>query len=135
MLISVSDHETGGLSLGKQLDPATYPALVRSLILMRIKKPTNLSRYLWYPDAIVNATSSTYALARRMTALAPISENDVVTQLASGLGITDATESEIRAVQGQDSNVWALDKVLSSLVGRMSRSPVKWMLTRRRADL
>lgn len=77
-MISVSDHETGGLALGRQLTSA-YP------------------EYAWHPEVLLNVTHSTAwsgSLMRRQPQ--PISRTFVVEQiLRDSLNILDATDKEI----------------------------------------
>jgi alkaline phosphatase len=47
VLISTSDHETGGLSVGRQVTPS-YP------------------EYVWYPEVLANASHSTEYLGRQI---------------------------------------------------------------------
>ncbi|KAF9573265.1 hypothetical protein EC968_008804 [Mortierella alpina] len=84
LLISTSDHETGGFTLGVQNDPNTYPD------------------YLWRPEVIARAKASTEVLTWKLVQF--LSEDhsnkqrrDFVTSdiLENGLGITDAEEEEI----------------------------------------
>ncbi|KAF9963579.1 hypothetical protein BGZ70_007325 [Mortierella alpina] len=84
LLISTSDHETGGFTLGVQNDPNTYPD------------------YLWRPEVIAKAKASTEALTWKLVQF--LSEDHSNKQqrafvkseiLKNGLGITDAEEEEI----------------------------------------
>lgn len=113
VMISVADHETGGLSLGSQLDPQVYPESVQciSAILSLTE-----SRYLWYPDALANATHSTFSLASEIHSQAPASESTLRTLLSSGLGIMNATEDEIRSIQDHDDHPAILDTLLADMV-------------------
>ncbi|PLW14334.1 hypothetical protein PCASD_18037 [Puccinia coronata f. sp. avenae] len=81
LMISVSDHETGGLALGRQLTEQ-YPV------------------YAWYPEVLANATHSTAWLAKKISFSAlpsqPISRQFIVDEiLRDGLGIVDASDDEI----------------------------------------
>ncbi|KAG0282329.1 hypothetical protein BGZ96_000590 [Linnemannia gamsii] len=94
MLISTSDHETGGFTLGYQEDPDTYPD------------------YLWKPEVIDRAKASTEMLASQLQAYntqagkTPTQkerEQFVKTQiLDQGLGITDPTPEEIAYLANKD---------------------------------
>jgi alkaline phosphatase len=89
ILVSTSDHETGGLATAKQLGQA-YP------------------QYRWFPGVLANATHSTEWLARTYAAyLADSGEkasreeksafiNEKI--LVEGLGIVDASQEEIDAI-------------------------------------
>ncbi|KAG0059193.1 hypothetical protein BGZ89_000589 [Linnemannia elongata] len=88
LVISTSDHETGGFTLGNQDDPNTYPD------------------YLWKPEVIDRAQASTEALTRQLFVYnnqpgsADFTQKDreqfVKTQIFDkGLGITDPTPEEI----------------------------------------
>ncbi|KAI9830293.1 MAG: hypothetical protein M1826_004904 [Phylliscum demangeonii] len=86
VLVSTSDHETGGLATAKQLHDA-YP------------------EYLWYPDVLVNATSSAEHLGGLLDARLdakpdrePLKKfiNDDLLQ--KGLGIHDASDEEMQTL-------------------------------------
>ncbi|CAG8608427.1 6047_t:CDS:10 [Cetraspora pellucida] len=78
VLISVSDHETGGLSLSRQTN-ASYP------------------QYLWYPDVISRIKNSSYALSMKLTDYWKDDRTDYVkdTILRNSLGISDFTDDEV----------------------------------------
>ncbi|RHZ87045.1 hypothetical protein Glove_41g34 [Diversispora epigaea] len=78
VLISVSDHETGGLSLARQTAP-NYP------------------QYRWFPDVISRIKNSSYILA---TQLRSYWDDDRIsfinkTILNDGLGINDFTQDDL----------------------------------------
>ncbi|KAF3909686.1 hypothetical protein AA313_de0208301 [Arthrobotrys entomopaga] len=80
VVVSTSDHETGGLSVSRQLSP-TYPD------------------YLWYPSVLANASHSSEYMAK---ALADYEEPGkmqikeyIVNELLPLLGIKDADDTEI----------------------------------------
>ncbi|KAI9260263.1 alkaline-phosphatase-like protein [Sporodiniella umbellata] len=78
IMISTSDHETGGLSLARQVS-SSYPD------------------YLWYPDVLTKVKSSTARLATLISKSKQKTRRFVVNGiLEKYLGITDATEQEIR---------------------------------------
>ncbi len=88
VLVSTSDHETGGLATARQLHEA-YPM------------------YHWFPSVLDNATHSTEYLAHEWNTY--LSSNDVRPSrkdqssklrdlIASGLGITDTTDDEVTAI-------------------------------------
>ncbi|KAI7883597.1 alkaline phosphatase-like protein [Lichtheimia hyalospora FSU 10163] len=77
LMISTSDHETGGLSLARQVTSA-YP------------------KYLWYPDVLIKATQSTVTLANKIKAQASVTHDFLVKEiLQKGLGIGDPTADEL----------------------------------------
>lgn len=77
ILISTSDHETGGLSLAREV-MAFNP------------------EYLWFPDVLTKVKSSTFYLASLMADTKNITRDFIVnTILKEHLGITDATDKEI----------------------------------------
>ncbi|KAL2075543.1 hypothetical protein VTL71DRAFT_486 [Oculimacula yallundae] len=83
VLVATSDHETGGLSVARQLNPI-YP------------------QYKWYPEVLANASSSAEHLAGRLNqriaqngngqSLKKFISDELVLK---GLGITDLTEEEL----------------------------------------
>ncbi|KAG0257992.1 hypothetical protein BG011_003611 [Mortierella polycephala] len=87
LVISTSDHETGGFTLGLQPDPNSYPD------------------YLWKPEVIKRAKASTEILTQKLVAYQAGEGKGsnhkhrrefVKTEiLKHGMGITDATEDEI----------------------------------------
>ena len=114
LLVSTSDHETGGLATARQLGEA-YP------------------RYLWYPGVLANATHSSEYLAR---AWANYLANDGqkasrsekgdflrTKMLADGLGIKDASDGEIDAVIDAKP-VWPPFYLFSDMISR--RAQVGW---------
>lgn len=88
VMVATSDHETGGLSIARQLNP-TYP------------------QYLWYPEVLHNASHSAEWLGFKLfeKALPEAKMSDKGLEhfvredlVKSGLGILDATDDEIAAV-------------------------------------
>ncbi|KAI1810366.1 alkaline-phosphatase-like protein [Poronia punctata] len=89
VLVATSDHETGGLSVARQIN-VDYP------------------QYIWYPQVLANATASSEHLARRLqehvaqlggssSGSAEDLENYINEELViPGLGITDAAPEELR---------------------------------------
>ncbi|KAH7053684.1 alkaline phosphatase [Linnemannia elongata] len=104
VMISTSDHETGGFTLGLQPDPNTYPD------------------YLWRPEVIERARASTEILTQNLILFHTAKKNadalniqgqgsprrqthDYVRKeiLDKGLGITDATEEEIEFLSNAEA--------------------------------
>ncbi|KAG0026534.1 hypothetical protein BGZ81_006287 [Podila clonocystis] len=79
VVISTSDHETGGFTLGFQEDPHTFP------------------EYLWRPEVIDRAKRSTELLTRDLFAYQGKDRRLFVKTeiLEQGLGISDPTEDEL----------------------------------------
>jgi alkaline phosphatase len=78
IMISVSDHETGGLSLG----------------LQRSKK---YPKYRWFPDIIERAKKSAYILSTELLAYEGNDKERFIREkiLFGGLGIENPTDEEI----------------------------------------
>ncbi|KAG0311456.1 hypothetical protein BGZ99_010157 [Dissophora globulifera] len=115
LLISTSDHETGGFTLGVQNDPNTYPD------------------YLWRPEVIQRARVSTEILTRRLTQFhsqslqkdTKKSREFVKTEiLKKGLGITDATEAEIALLANPDTSPLEVLPFLGHAISR--RANLGW---------
>ncbi|GAA5839130.1 hypothetical protein JCM11251_003684 [Rhodosporidiobolus azoricus] len=108
MLISVSDHETGGLALGRQLDAEVYP------------------EYLWYPDALNNATHSTSYLGLVIASRYPSITRDQIRSeiFEAGLGITDASTEEMDRVWQYRTDAYRANRVLADAISR--RAQVGW---------
>ncbi|KAI0015450.1 alkaline phosphatase-like protein [Xylariomycetidae sp. FL0641] len=94
VLVATSDHETGGLSVARQVH-ADYP------------------EYMWKPEVLANATASSEHLAIRLlqhvakTSSEVDSDSESISKLKKyineelvipGLGISDATEQELTAI-------------------------------------
>ncbi|CZT40664.1 probable repressible alkaline phosphatase [Rhynchosporium secalis] len=84
VLVATSDHETGGLSVARQLNPI-YP------------------EYKWFPEVLANVSSSAEHSAGRLNShLAQNGNGDSLRKFISkelvlkGLGITDLTEVELQ---------------------------------------
>lgn len=124
MLISVSDHETGGLALGRQLG-VEYPeylwcvsfarSLAQAAAYVRHWPPRAPRRY---PDALANATHSTPYLGDRLVSEYPSATRDwVVSELfEKGLGITDATSGEVDRVWQQRQDAYRANLALADAV-------------------
>ncbi|GAA5897799.1 hypothetical protein JCM6882_000100 [Rhodosporidiobolus microsporus] len=108
ILVSVSDHETGGLALGRQLDANIYP------------------EYLWYPDALVNATHSTSYLGALIASRYPsITRDEIISEVfQTGLGITDAATEEVDRVWQYRTDAYRANRVLADAISR--RAQVGW---------
>ncbi|KAI9496846.1 alkaline-phosphatase-like protein [Zychaea mexicana] len=98
VMISTSDHETGGLSLARQVSTA-YP------------------EYLWYPDVVANASHSTVFLADMLhDQPRPVEDRYIIeTILQKGLGITDTTSKELQCLKTTPS-IKQLDKYLADML-------------------
>lgn len=96
IMISTSDHETGGLSLARQVSK-TYP------------------EYLWYPDVLTKVKTSTVKLANSIKSQSTISRDYIESVLKEKLGITDATEKEIKQLMKKTS-AKNLDQYLADMV-------------------
>ncbi|KAI8583022.1 hypothetical protein K450DRAFT_225950 [Umbelopsis ramanniana AG] len=101
ILISTSDHETGGFTLARQVSSA-YP------------------EYLWYPDVISRVKNSTVVLADAIHSLkgaSNVEEQRIVAEqvVTEGLGITDATDEEMEFLLSNPSRS-ALDHFLADMV-------------------
>lgn len=117
LVISTSDHETGGFTLGYQDDPDTYP------------------EYRWKPEVIARAKASTEALTRQLYAYntqpgsAGHTQKDreqfVKTQiLDKGLGITDPTPEEIAYLANKEPDYLKVLPFLGHAISR--RANLGW---------
>jgi len=80
--VGTSDHETGGLSIARQLKP-----------------PPHYPHYGWYPSVLANASNSAEHLARKLNAdwFEADKRRSYINQkyVQEGLGIWDATDEEL----------------------------------------
>ncbi|KIX08209.1 uncharacterized protein Z518_02865 [Rhinocladiella mackenziei CBS 650.93] len=112
VLVSTSDHETGGLATARQLHQS-YPM------------------YRWFPEALANATHSGEYLSRQWhdflddsSAASRQEKEDKVAELvASGLGIQDYTSKEVDAVVDAKP-IWPASYLFADMISR--RAQVGW---------
>lgn len=114
VIISTSDHETGGLVTARQISP-NYPD------------------YLWYPNVLLNSSHSGEFLTKKILtkklsgdiskeAFGSFIEQEIVQQ---DMGITDYTESEVKELQKLADGT--ADKLLYYLNNMISvRSQTGW---------
>ncbi|EPZ36061.1 Alkaline phosphatase-like, alpha/beta/alpha domain-containing protein [Rozella allomycis CSF55] len=105
LLISVSDHETGGLSLAKQLDPDKYPI------------------YKWLPKPILKAKNSIEYLALRLVLLKNENFDDLFEYidkiiLRHGLMIDEPLLNDINQIVSatRTGNVYKIMAELSKII-------------------
>ncbi|KAI9828535.1 MAG: hypothetical protein M1819_006592 [Sarea resinae] len=109
VMVSTSDHETGGLATARQLH-STYP------------------EYLWYPGVLANASHSAEHLHADLQAHISSSspstsdmKSYVQTLLQDGLGVFDASKDEIQSLVDQPG---AAAYIFADIVSR--RAQVGW---------
>ncbi|KAJ1913447.1 vacuolar alkaline phosphatase [Tieghemiomyces parasiticus] len=106
LLISTSDHETGGLSVGVQLN-STYPD------------------YVWYPERLQPVQRSAERVALDLWALPLTARLPVIRERVPGwLGIADPTEEELTGLAKEFPDWYALADALALLISR--RAQVGW---------
>ncbi|KAI5779982.1 alkaline-phosphatase-like protein [Geopyxis carbonaria] len=107
VLVSTSDHETGGLALARQLDNSSYPS------------------YLWLPQVLGNASSSSEYLGSLYRNFEGSSNKQkkflLQTVLKEGLGIEDAADWEIQNLMEHKGYS---DPVLADMISR--RAQIGW---------
>lgn len=106
VLVSTSDHETGGLAIARQLHE-TYP------------------EYLWYPQVLANATHSSEYLALKYRDFVGAGEGEETflrtTLLEEGFGVYDVSEAEIEALRVHKI---AADWVFADIISK--RAQIGW---------
>ncbi|GAA5936605.1 alkaline phosphatase PHO8 [Sporobolomyces koalae] len=107
VMVSVSDHETGGLALGRQLSDV-YP------------------EYLWYPEVLENATHSTSFLGKQVADKYPDTTREWVQKeiYEKGLGIFDVATREIDQLWIARRDAYKANRVLADAVSR--RAQIGW---------
>ncbi|KAF8455853.1 alkaline-phosphatase-like protein [Terfezia claveryi] len=108
VVVSTSDHETGGLTAARQLH-AEYPD------------------YLWYPSVLNNATHSGEYLATQLATFPQLDDEKKLDKfirkeiLVEGLGVLDASEDEVRRLKHTKASA---SYTLSDIVSR--RAQIGW---------
>ncbi|RKO84845.1 alkaline-phosphatase-like protein, partial [Blyttiomyces helicus] len=108
VMISVSDHETGGLSVARQLSP-DYP------------------EYLWYPQALVPVRKSAEAIAALIAAYNTTADRTgfvTSTVLQGWLGVSDATPEEVASLSVPGKATGLLETELGLIVSK--RAQLGW---------
>ncbi|KAI5479351.1 hypothetical protein MNV49_003685 [Pseudohyphozyma bogoriensis] len=105
ILISVSDHETGGLALGRTLGTA-YP------------------EYAWYPEVLVNATHSTEYLGAQVAKEATSKSYLRSEIFEKGLGIVDISDDEVDGLWKVRTSAYRSNLFLADCISR--RAQVGW---------
>jgi len=118
VVVSTSDHETGGLAAAKRKHPLRnwHKSYTNGNPELHEEYP----EYLWYPEVLANASSSSEYLAAQYAGYeGPADqEEDYVreTILIKGLGIHDASDDEITAIKdhkADGASAWVLADVIS----------------------
>lgn len=110
VLVSTSDHETGGMALARQLHP-TYPD------------------YEWLPGVLANASHSTEYVNGQLKGILSSQKDKSDKQQAvrdllyKGLGISDASDDEVNAIINATST-WPPQYVLADMISR--RAQIGW---------
>ncbi|CEQ41938.1 SPOSA6832_03716, partial [Sporobolomyces salmonicolor] len=122
MLVSVSDHETGGLALGRQLTDE-YPEYLWYVALPITEKMweeglTTDWHLRRYPDVLINATHSTSYLGSLVASRYPSTTRDwVQTEIyEKGLGIMDVAGWELDQLWMNRTDAYRANRVLADAV-------------------
>ncbi|KAI7905956.1 alkaline-phosphatase-like protein [Cokeromyces recurvatus] len=98
VMISTSDHETGGLSLARQTSKK-YP------------------EYLWYPDVLTKVKSSTYNLAKMIKSQKTLTEDYIMSTIFKDhLGIIDGTNAEIIELMKTSTSTKYITQFLADMI-------------------
>lgn len=125
LLISTSDHETGGLSLARQVTTA-YPKYLWYVFMLHLVKETQCLTIIRYPNVLIKATQSTVALANKIKAQASVTQDFLVKEiLQKGLGIGDATAEELDRLVKIGSTK-RLDQYLADMISIRAQLGVRW---------
>ncbi|CAG8591300.1 7262_t:CDS:10 [Ambispora gerdemannii] len=107
VMISVSDHETGGLALSRQNDIAKYP------------------QYQWFPEILQRVNMSSYLLAKKIN---EYNEKDKVefikNSIREELGIDDFTEDDVKYLSKPEEFEMAYEYYLSNMTS--ARALIGW---------
>ncbi|KAJ3057004.1 hypothetical protein HK097_001488 [Rhizophlyctis rosea] len=107
VMISVSDHETGGLSVARQLN-ATYPV------------------YQWHPEALRDVKRSTEIIAPLLVTFTGTDRRAFVTKtvLKEWLAVSDITEEEIKPLLDPTRDASQITSQLGLIISR--RAELGW---------
>jgi alkaline phosphatase len=100
LLISVADHETGGMTLGRIID--------------------GRSHYGWYPEVLARVGSS----QGRMVDAISVGDRSAGDILAEYAGVDDVTEEELAALEGARIDGRGLGSVISEIISK--RAGIGW---------
>jgi len=108
VLISTSDHETGGLAVGRQVTK-DYP------------------EYAWYPEILTHQICSTEEYAIEMAGNNNHTEEDVRSSLRYCFGLEDVTEEEFELVWENKENALLLDFTVADMIARRAQIGVYFL--------
>lgn len=107
VMIVVADHETGGISVAKQVDPTTYP------------------EYAWNPSALENVSNSSEAIANYLVKF-KMTDSDQVkpflseTVLPRWLGLSDFTTNQVDEIASMKTAA-QISSYLSKLISNKAQ--------------
>jgi len=106
IMISVSDHETGGLSLARQNTP-DYPD------------------YIWYPEVLSKVKSSAYVISEKIKNYSGVDRVEYIKKLIEeDLGITDYTTADIDYLNQEEQYFEAHEFFLANMTSH--RAELGW---------
>jgi len=108
VLISTSDHETGGLAVGRQLEKE-YP------------------EYAWYPEPLTHQICSTEEYAIEVAGTKNLTEDDVRRSLQHCFGMEDVTEEEFELLWENRENALLVDYTVADMIARRAQIGVYFM--------
>jgi alkaline phosphatase len=125
VMVSTSDHETGGLAAARRTFP--YTPQLSTNILTQPELHTTYPEYLWHPSSLANASHSAEHLDLEykrflLTEPTPSPEEETTfirNSFTSGLGISDYTTAEVDAFLADPSDALYL---YADMVSRRSQT-------------
>lgn len=132
VVVSTSDHETGGLATARRMNPplhikcSTFSTSI--LTSIRIELHKTYPNYAWYPSALANATHSSENIAHQLRDYRIKQPTDKQLQafirhqlLEEGLGVYDSTDAEIQTVMN-DPDPWPSSYFFADIISRRAQS-------------
>lgn len=122
VLVSTSDHETGGLAVARRRSPPLSSYTLQPTH-RRIELHESYPEYLWYPQVLANASSSSEYIGKKYRDFSGSDEDAFIvdTLLHDGLGIKDASDEEIAKIKAAKD---FSDYVFADMISR--RAQVGW---------
>ncbi|KAI9821048.1 MAG: hypothetical protein M1827_003781 [Pycnora praestabilis] len=132
VVVSTSDHETGGLATARRKNFPHIMYVCQANQFTRSELHVTYPEYLWYPGVLANASHSGEELASRLRMYLATHETSSTEDLKSfineellqkGLGVYDASDAEIQLVVDHPRE-WATSYLFTDIISR--RAQVGW---------
>ena len=124
VVVSTSDHETGGLAAARRMSTHQILHTLADFIVAELRE--SYPDYLWYPGVLDNATHSAEFLSAQLAAFSESDDKKLDKYirkkiLVEGLGVLDASDDEVRRLKQSRAGA---SYIIADIVSR--RAQIGW---------